>query len=387
MSVRIKKKRFIPFLIISVVLLIGLITLFIHGCSDDAGGLEELGYTEEQADELVDLGKAEDVSSYNYYTPGLAKLLDEGKLTTKYMKYFRDIEGLITDKDIVTAARLADKGYSKKDIIKLFGQLEDYEITPLLVFDYQSDIDPYIEDCKENSDNSQEHFELDGDYSTYFDGAEKSDIDSGKLMLANKHYYLGEDYLPDDRVTIEDDLLNSGAYNTTLIKEAADSLKKWAEDSEKAGKPFVMQSGFRTYRTQVNVYNSLKNQMGEKEADRVSARPGFSEHQTGYVVDIVARDEGPHSLDDYKNTDAFSYTYKTCAKNGWIMRYPDGKEEITGYDYESWHYRYLGKKTAVRVWNSKMTYDEYHELFLKKWDNEKYAPDDVIMDAAQKAYD
>ena len=88
-----------------------------------------------------------------------------------------------------------------------------------------------------------------------------------------------------------------------------------------------------------------------------------------------------------KNTDAFKYTHKTCAKNGWIMRYPDGKETITGYDYESWHYRYLGKKTATRVWNSKMTYDEYYGLFIDKWKDSDNKPCKAIMDTAQEAYD
>ena len=387
MTVRIKKERFIPFLVILFLLFVGLILIMIHGCSNEAGGPELFGYSEEQIEELEDLDVADEVSDKGYYTPGLAAALDDGKFTTKYMKYFEGKNGGVTDKDIVTAARLSDKGYSTKTINKLFRKLKDYEITPLIVFDYQSDIDAYIDDCKDHPDNSTERFELDGDYVTYFEGARETDTSLGKLMLANKTNELGSDFLPEDRMTLPGEYLNNGAYNVTLNKEAAESLMKWADDSEKAGSPFVMQSGFRTYRTQVNVYNNLVSDMGEAGADRVSARPGFSEHQTSYVVDIVARDEGSHSLEDYKNTDAFKYTYKTCAKNGWIMRYPDGKESITGYDYESWHYRYLGKKTATRVWNSKMTYDEYYGLFIDKWEDDDNKPCKAIMDTAQKAYD
>ena len=387
MAVRIKKDRFIPFVAIFIILLIGLIAIVIHGCSGEVGGPEAFGYNEEQLDKLDDMDIVDEVSHAGYYTPGLAASLDKDKFTTKYMKYFEDMERSLTDKDIVTAARLKDKGYSTSVIKKLFSELEDYEITPLIVFDYQSDIDEYIEDCKEHPDNSREHFELDGDYVTYFDGARKTDTSKGKRMLANKTNELGPEYLPDDRVTIPDEYLNNGAYNVTLRKEAADSLIEWAKDSEEAGEPFVMQSGFRTYRTQVNVYNSLVNQMGQAGADRVSARPGFSEHQTGYVVDIVAKNEGSHSLDDYKNTEAFKYTYKTCAKHGWIMRYPKGKEQITGYDYESWHYRYLGKKTAKRVWKSKMTYDEYYGLFIDKWEKKSNKPNSAIIKAAEKVYD
>ena len=386
-TVRIKKERFIPFLVILFILFVGLICLMIHACSDDAGGPELFGYTDEQIEKLEDMDVADEVSKYNYYTPGLAAALDDGKFTTRYLKYFKSKDGGITDKDIITAARLSEKGYDTKAIKQLFRKLKDYEITPLLVFDYQSDIDKYIDDCKDHPDNSNEFFELDGDYVTYFEGAEEADTSQGKLMLANKTNALGPDFLPGDRVDIPDEYLNSGAYNDTLNEEAAESLEKWAEDSEKAGAPFVVQSGFRTYDTQVNVYNDLVSEMGEAAADRVSARPGFSEHQTSYVVDIVARDEGSHSLNDYENTDAFKYTYKTCTKNGWIMRYPDGKETITGYDYESWHYRYLGKKTATRVWNSKMTYDEYYGLFIKKWDDKSKKPCKAIMDAAQKVYD
>ena len=387
MTVRIRKERFVPFAVIFVVVFIGLVSIVIHSCSGEVGGPEAFGYNEEQLDKLDDMDVIDEVSENKYYTPGLAAALDKDKFTTKYIKYFKGMERAMTDKDIVTAARLKDKGYSAKTIKKLFSELEDYEITPLIVFDYQSDVDGYIEDCKDHPNNSQEHFELDGDYVTYFDGARETDTSKGKLMLANKTNELGSDFLPGNRVEIPDEYLNNGAYNTTLNKEAADSLVEWAKESEEEGAPFVMQSGFRTYRTQVNVYNSLVNQMGQAGADRVSARPGFSEHQTSYVVDIVARDEGSHSLNDYENTDAFKYTYKTCAKHGWIMRYPDGKETITGYDYESWHYRYLGKKTAKRVWNSKMTYDEYYGLFIDKWERNKNKPVGAIMDAAQKAYD
>ena len=242
MTVRIRKERFVPFAVIFVVVFIGLVSIVIHSCSGEVGGPEAFGYNEEQLDKLDDMDVIDEVSENKYYTPGLAAALDKDKFTTKYIKYFKGMERAMTDKDIVTAARLKDKGYSAKTIKKLFSELEDYEITPLIVFDYQSDVDGYIEDCKDHPNNSQEHFELDGDYVTYFDGARETDTSKGKLMLANKTNELGSDFLPGNRVEIPDEYLNNGAYNTTLNKEAADSLVEWAKESEEEGAPFVMQN-------------------------------------------------------------------------------------------------------------------------------------------------
>ena len=107
---------------------------------------------------------------------------------------------------------------------------------------------------------------------------------------------------------------------------------------------------------------------GEEKADAVSARPGFSEHQTGLTVDLAA--VGSEGLSAFKDTEAYNWVIANGADFGWILRYPEGKTSITGYDFEPWHYRYIGVDLAKKVVESKLTYDEYWMLYLAPWNDE-----------------
>ena len=100
-----------------------------------------------------------------------------------------------------------------------------------------------------------------------------------------------------------------------------------------------------------------------EEADAFAARPDFSEHQTGLALDIITYGA---SGDNFDTTDAFKWLQKNADKYGFILRYPKGKEDITGYSYESWHYRYVGLEIAAYLKEHDMTYDEYYIRFLDK---------------------
>ena len=129
------------------------------------------------------------------------------------------------------------------------------------------------------------------------------------------------------------------------------------------GKPkMYASSSYRDYQYQVDLYNGYVNSKGEEWADSISARPGFSEHQTGLTVDMAATGA---QLSKFADTDAFVWMQQNAHRFGWILRYPEGKEIITGYSYEAWHYRYLGVELATKVHDSGLTYDEYYELYLR----------------------
>ena len=117
---------------------------------------------------------------------------------------------------------------------------------------------------------------------------------------------------------------------------------------------------------------------GQASADALSARPGYSEHQTGLTVDIAATNEESKNCAE---TNAYLWTSTNSPTYGWILRYPQGKEQITGYDFEPWHYRYIGKALAEAVSESKLTYDEFYALYLKPWDNEENKPSNDILNA------
>lgn len=155
------------------------------------------------------------------------------------------------------------------------------------------------------------------------------------VLIANKKYALPSTYKPGT---------NSTAYNALL------SLQKAAK---KAGYNIPLLSGYRSYSTQKTIYNRYVSQYGQAVADTFSARPGHSEHQTGLAFDVGS------ITDSYGNTAAGKWLAKNCHKYGFIIRYPKGKQHITGYQYEPWHIRYLGEKLATDVYNSGLCLEEY----------------------------
>ena len=111
------------------------------------------------------------------------------------------------------------------------------------------------------------------------------------------------------------------------------------------------------------IYDEYKDLKGEEYADEYAARPDYSEHQSGLALDIITYGASGETFD---TTDAFKWLQKNAHKYGFILRYPKDKEDITGYAYESWHYRYLGKDLATKVKKSGLTYDEYYAYYLDK---------------------
>ena len=157
-------------------------------------------------------------------------------------------------------------------------------------------------------------------------------------------------------------------------------MQAWGDAGRAVGVTFYAASAYRDYASQESVYDNYVLGMGQEAADAASARPGFSEHQTGLTVDIAASNED--DVKEYKDTKAYKWTSTNSQNYGWILRYPEGKEAITGYEFESWHYRYVGVELAQAVYASGMTYDEFWSLYLKPWDNESCKPGQEILDAS-----
>ena len=113
-------------------------------------------------------------------------------------------------------------------------------------------------------------------------------------------------------------------------------------------------SGYRSYQYQTQLYNNYVNLHGEEEANTFSAKPGFSEHQTGLTFDL--KDFNGQLVEDPITS---QWIKDNCAQYGFIVRYPDGKEDITGYIYEPWHLRYVGEEVANQIMNNNTTLEQY----------------------------
>ena len=189
---------------------------------------------------------------------------------------------------------------------------------------------------EDNSDN-EVHFTT----SKGFKGVTKNGVTyiDGYLVV-NKTYSLPEDF--GSKLTSE----TTDAFNKMKAAATLDGIKLW------------IQSGYRPYDLQKKLYNNYVNRDGKKEADTYSARPGHSEHQSGLAFDVNTID------DSFIGTPEAIWLSKNCYKYGFILRYPEGKTNETGYKYEPWHFRYVGKDLATKLYNNGnwITMEDYFGL-------------------------
>lgn len=187
----------------------------------------------------------------------------------------------------------------------------------------------------------------------FYEEAKKIKVAQTKYVLVNKYNYLDKEYTPDN-------LVNLGRIR--LVKCAADAFTELVNAAKEEDHYIRGVSGYRSYNYQDSLYNKYVTSDGKENADRYSARAGYSEHQTALAIDITAKDS---MYTKFATTKEFEWMLKNCYKYGFILRYPKDKERQTGYMFESWHYRYVGKKIAKYIHDNGITYDEYYEYFIK----------------------
>ena len=139
---------------------------------------------------------------------------------------------------------------------------------------------------------------------------------------------------------------------------AYDKYKQMADAAKKEGLSMKVISAYRTEAYQRNLYNERVRTTGKVNADNYSARPGHSEHQTGLAVDVSS------TKGTFEYTAEFRWLQKHAHEYGFILRYPKGKEWITGYAYEPWHYRYVGVDAAKKIYQEGITYEEYYVKYV-----------------------
>ena len=186
--------------------------------------------------------------------------------------------------------------------------------------------------------------------------ADKPDIDINdwKFILANPWHSV-EEYEP-DLEWFED---------VQLDYRIIDAMDAFVGDARDLGYSVVMVSGYRSYDTQTGLFEQTADAYGEEEAATIVAVPGTSEHQTGLAAD---------NTDDYydlmneslENTELYQWMSAHCHEYGFIVRFPKGKEDITGVIYEPWHYRYVGVEAATYIMEHDLTLEEFLELYQPK---------------------
>ncbi len=174
-------------------------------------------------------------------------------------------------------------------------------------------------------------------------------------VLVNKNHQLDKNYIPNDLVKLSLICANEDKF---LRQEAALNFEEMCLEARKQGYKIIAVSSYRSYFYQEELYNYYVRTLGEKKALEASAKPGHSEHQTGLVIDIEGS-IGKYS--DFETTEEFIWMKENAYKYGFILRYPKNKKNITGFKYEPWHYRYVGKDVAKIIHENNITLEEYHK--------------------------
>lgn len=158
-------------------------------------------------------------------------------------------------------------------------------------------------------------------------------------------------------------LVSVGGTGLTLRPEAADAVEDLIADARAAGHSIKLLSAYRSYSRQAALFNQYQSKYGTAYAERISARPGTSEHQLGLAADLGYTSSQAELKEAFGQTPAGIWIAEHANDYGLIIRYPQGKEEITGYKYEPWHVRYIGKEHAKALAESGAeTYEEYVKM-------------------------
>ena len=145
----------------------------------------------------------------------------------------------------------------------------------------------------------------------------------------------------------------SSNYGKGLTGDTSSAFNEMKNAAALAGIDIYIGSGYRSYNTQKSIYNSYVKRDGRSAADTYSARPGYSEHQTGLAVDICSHNEYKACVNsNFNHTATAKWLHDNAHYYGFILRYPNGKSGETGYKYESWHFRYVGKELATTLYNN-----------------------------------
>lgn len=173
------------------------------------------------------------------------------------------------------------------------------------------------------------------------------------VIVVNKTYSLPSNFAPNNLVTI-----NGYIKVVDYVKNAFNELKS---DASSIGLNIYASSGYRSYSDQKYIYNNYVKMDGQEKADTYSARAGYSEHQTGLAIDVNTIDM------TFDNTEESIWLKENCYRYGFIIRYPKNKDSITGYMYEPWHIRYVGKELAKKLYNDGqwITLEEYYGIESK----------------------
>lgn len=364
------KKPFTVVLKIIFIIILVLLGVFLF-YSYQVKDITKLGYDRDASKNILLLGKKDIIKSYEYSDTLNAafksKYYKDANLDSYSKIKYQNQKNII--KNINT---LIDKGYSNSNISLILAHGNDNDVSEFAKRDkikYLEEFyslsyaklkyyDRYVKYSSENGEDEETtvlFVNLSMDTDDYVDPVDVTSFSTD--MLVNKHYKLGEDFVPDDIVKFDKKYCNGEVQEGS--REAVVAFKNMYDAAKKEGLELVINSSYRSYQDQEKICNTYKDLYGEGYVSKYVALPGFSEHQTGLAFDI-----GSANSQVFAESKEYEWMKDNAYKYGFILRFTKANAYITGFRSEPWHYRYVGKKIAKYIYENDISFEEYYAEFL-----------------------
>ena len=280
----------------------------------------------------------------------------------KQTNEYKLLESGYTEEEI----NLLEENFTNEEVTALADASKDDFLISLLQDAYfiKDNLNRYTAYHNENENISArdvvEIVNTNNDYN-YYDHDIDTETSKDYLLLVNKYYHLGEDYEPNDLVDISNRYYYGDGHQ---IREVVyDAFVDMWNQANQEGIYFIINSGYRSFEDQQEVYDFYKDNYGTTYADSIAARPGYSEHQTGLSIDIFSTEYT--TTEAFKSSSHYEWLVNNAYKYGFIQRYQSDTEEITGFAEEAWHWRYVGVEVATYLHEHDITFDEYYAYFIE----------------------
>jgi LAS superfamily LD-carboxypeptidase LdcB len=353
--------------------------LYFFTTSQTERDLKHLKYSDTAIKLIIDNKLDKYLINNKIYSKTLEVALTKGLYDEDLLEDYISLPYKNYDEYISQLNSLISIGYTKDEIQNVFNSLDKDEINIIIgknklitnLTNYTSNenfninnLDRYIKykKTKTNYDYDKviSYVNMYLDYPYYEHDITITNSDD-ILVIVNKYYKLSNTFVPKNLVKVDKDY-SYGGNTYQVVGIVKDNFDEMIKDMEKDELSILVKSAYRSYQTQVELYNEYVAKHGKDAADTFSARAGYSEHQTGLVIDVCAKKNCDYSRFD--TTAEYTWMKKNSYKYGFIMRYPDNKSNITGYKNESWHYRYVGLEVAKYIYDHDLTFDEYYAMSI-----------------------
>ncbi len=274
--------------------------------------------------------------------------------------------------------RLSEVGYSTNEVKAIIKYLDDKKIEEVIKAKYKKDLTKFIKEkyfIYDNLDEYLSYYEDNSDVDAkdvvsivnvladteWYSNIKSTDTSLNEKMLVNKFYKLDENYVPSDLTEVSMMYSYEGNYVSDIIY---DDLVDMLDKAKKAGYTLVVSQGYRSYEDQAQIYKSIEDANGTSYADSIAARAGHSEYQTGLSIRILPYNLAEDSI-DIKTSAEYKWLQDNSYKYGFILRYPEGTTDLTGFETDYWRYRYVGKEAAKVIHDEGITFDLYYSFYVK----------------------